>query len=192
MKIKSFDEIPLYDLGNRLEISGMILQGADETYAIMFPYSKLDEPTMVGVNEQEWKDLLYQLDTLGAVLYPNKPGAKTVVRKSQRQLDSKTNWKVFRRDNFTCQYCGVNDVPMTVDHIVLWEDMGDSVEDNMICACSNCNKKRGNMEYEDWLQSDYLLNKVKNNFNFDYQINILKSRGEKAKLTPLRSSNRNR
>jgi 5-methylcytosine-specific restriction endonuclease McrA len=25
---------------------------------------------------------------------------------------------IFRRDNYTCQYCGAQDVPLTVDHIV--------------------------------------------------------------------------
>jgi 5-methylcytosine-specific restriction endonuclease McrA len=34
-------------------------------------------------------------------------------------------------------------------------NMGASVEDNLITACRKCNKTRGNMLYEDWLNSDY-------------------------------------
>lgn len=192
MKIKQFSDVSQLDWGNKNEIAGMILQGPEGTYGVVFPYARVEEPTFIHVNDQEWKDLLYQLDTLGTHLYPNKPGAKVVVRKSQRQLDSKTNWKVFRRDNFTCQYCGDNSGPMTVDHIVLWEDEGDSVEDNMICACPNCNRKRGNMEYEDWLQSDYLKSKLLNGFNSSEQLQKLIKFGEKAKLVPLRSSKRSR
>ncbi|GAG09150.1 unnamed protein product, partial [marine sediment metagenome] len=58
---------------------------------------------------------------------------------------------------YKCRYCGRDDVPLTVDHLVLWEDGGPSIEENLVSACRKCNKKRGNTEYSDWLQHPYYL-----------------------------------
>ena len=49
------------------------------------------------------------------------------------------------------------------------------------------------MDYDDWLKSDYLKNKLIAGFKpFEPQLQKLIVFGEKAKLVPLRSSNRNR
>jgi hypothetical protein len=78
---------------------------------------------------------------------------KTVLRKSQRQIDQSISWNVYRRDSYTCRYCGRDDVPLTVDHVDLWEVGGQSVEENLITACRRCNKLRGSMPYEKWITS---------------------------------------
>jgi len=171
MNILKLDDLPLYDLGNTIQISGMILQGNDKTYNVFFPDKKIENPELVEVNEDEWKKLLLQLDTLETVLFPGNPGAKIVVRKSQRIIESAMIWKVFRRDNYTCQYCGARDKPLSVDHVVLWEDMGGTVEENLLTACSACNMKRGNMRFLDWLDSDYYNKCLKNFGNEDQQYN---------------------
>ena len=44
---------------------------------------------------------------------------------------------------------------MTVDHLVLWEDGGPSIEENLLAACRKCNKKRGSISYPDWLNHPY-------------------------------------
>ena len=44
---------------------------------------------------------------------------------------------------------------MTVDHIVLWSEGGQSVPDNLITSCAKCNHTRGKMPYNDWLSSAY-------------------------------------
>lgn len=64
-------------------------------------------------------------------------------------------WDVYRRDGFLCSYCGAGDVPLTVDHIVLWEQGGPSTRDNLLTSCKKCNKTRGNMSFEEWLESDH-------------------------------------
>lgn len=188
-----FAELPLYDLGNNIEIGGMILQGQGKTFAVMFPKSELNQPQLVQVNDDEWKKLLFQLDTLEAVLFPGKKDtAKVVVRKSQRNIEQGINWRVFHRDGYTCRYCGATggEAPMTVDHIVLWEDMGASVEDNLNSACRKCNKERGNMQYDEWLKSDY-YKKVSANI-----ASIVKLQNENcwqiAQAVPLRVANRSR
>lgn len=162
IEVIKLNSIPLYDLGNSIQIAGMVLQGKGKTYSIMFPDTKVQSPNIVVVNYDEWKTLLYQLDTLGTLLFPGTPGAKVVVRKSQRKIEQSTNWKVFHRDGYRCRYCGATGEtrPLSVDHLVLWEDMGQTVEENLITACTKCNVTRNNTRYLDWLESKYYLSRV--------------------------------
>ena len=62
---------------------------------------------------------------------------------------------MYRRDHYRCRYCGANDVPLTVDHLVLWEEGGPSTEENLVSACKDCNKTRGNTPYHLWLRDSY-------------------------------------
>lgn len=50
-------------------------------------------------------------------------------------------FKVFRRDIFTCQYCGrkAPAVPLHVDHIMPWSSGGRTELANLRTACSVCN-----------------------------------------------------
>jgi 5-methylcytosine-specific restriction endonuclease McrA len=84
---------------------------------------------------------------------------KAILRKSQRLIEQRVSWAVFKRDGYRCRYCGAEGVPLTVDHLVLWEDGGPSVEENLVSACRPCNKTRGNMSYGDWLHSRYYRQK---------------------------------
>lgn len=51
---------------------------------------------------------------------------------------------IIKRDSNTCQYCGRNTRPMTVDHIKPKSDKGKDSWSNLICACVACNTKKGN------------------------------------------------
>lgn len=63
---------------------------------------------------------------------------KTVVRFSKQN--------VFLRDEYKCQYCGVNVThrTATLDHVLPQSHGGKSVWDNTVCSCSLCNSKKGN------------------------------------------------
>lgn len=191
-RMKKLQDIDLYELGNQIMIGGVILQGNGQTLALYFPESDLDNPEIVEMTHEDWKTLLFQLDTLETKLYPNNPNAKVIVRKSQRLIESGVSWKVFKRDNYTCRYCADNDTPLTVDHLVLWEDMGQSVEDNLITACRKCNKTRGNMDFEDWIETDFYKKRIQNFPDpiaaHAYNLSIW----GKAKVLPLRTTKRNR
>lgn len=190
MKLK---DIEIHELGNQIEIAGMLLQGNDKSLAVYFHNADLKAPTIVEMTEEDWKTLLLQMDTLEVKLFPNNPLSKTVVRKSQRNIEQGISWNVFRRDGYKCRYCAADNVPLSVDHIVLWEDMGQSLEDNLISACRKCNKTRGNMKYEDWIKSNYYLSKMKN-FGADeariHQLN--QDAWVKASKLPLRQALRSR
>ena len=51
---------------------------------------------------------------------------------------------IMKRDNHTCQYCGKNSRPMTIDHIIPKSFGGKDTWENLVCACTKCNAKKGN------------------------------------------------
>jgi 5-methylcytosine-specific restriction endonuclease McrA len=57
-----------------------------------------------------------------------------------------TRKNIMRRDNYTCQYCGIDlcEKTATIDHIVPRCKGGGSTWTNMITACKDCNLFKGN------------------------------------------------
>ena len=51
---------------------------------------------------------------------------------------------ILKRDNHTCQYCGVRSVPMTIDHVISRKKGGEDTWDNLVAACVPCNTRKGN------------------------------------------------
>lgn len=51
---------------------------------------------------------------------------------------------VFRRDNYSCQYCGSQGKNLTIDHVVPKSRGGSSNWENVVVACQRCNVKKGN------------------------------------------------
>jgi len=60
-----------------------------------------------------------------------------------------TRREVFRRDNYTCQYCGRHDISLTVDHILPKHLGGKHVWNNVVAACPACNHRKGGRQLED-------------------------------------------
>lgn len=60
-------------------------------------------------------------------------------------LSKKRRFEVFKRDGFTCQYCGETppNVILHIDHIISVKDGGSNDEDNLITACQACNLGKG-------------------------------------------------
>lgn len=54
-----------------------------------------------------------------------------------------TRRAVFRRDNFTCQYCGVQSNHLTIDHVIPRHRGGTHTWENVVSACPACNRKKG-------------------------------------------------
>lgn len=59
-------------------------------------------------------------------------------------ISKKLRFQIFKRDNFTCQYCGKNpadhNVILEIDHAISKFDGGDSDEENLITSCFDCNR----------------------------------------------------
>ncbi len=54
-----------------------------------------------------------------------------------------TRREVFRRDNFTCQYCGKHYGDLTIDHVTPRYLGGPHIWENVVTACSACNHRKG-------------------------------------------------
>ena len=52
--------------------------------------------------------------------------------------------EVFLRDRFTCQYCGkkYQDKELTLDHVVPRRQHGKKTWDNVVVACTRCNRRK--------------------------------------------------
>ena len=57
--------------------------------------------------------------------------------------------EVFRRDNYTCQYCGRRTGDLTVDHVLPRHLGGEHVWDNVAAACPACNHRKGGRRLEE-------------------------------------------
>lgn len=65
----------------------------------------------------------------------------------RKPVSIKTRFEVFKRDNFTCQYCLAKPpkVPLEIDHIIPVCKGGKNQIDNLLTACFDCNRgKSGN------------------------------------------------
>lgn len=69
----------------------------------------------------------------------------------RKTLTKKTRFEVFKRDSFTCQYCGAQapDVILHVDHIKPVAKGGDNELINLITSCQPCNSGKTDRELSD-------------------------------------------
>jgi 5-methylcytosine-specific restriction endonuclease McrA len=63
----------------------------------------------------------------------------------RKQIGKKLRFEVFKRDGFTCAYCGATppSVILQVDHIHPVADGGTNDPDNLITSCQPCNIGKG-------------------------------------------------
>lgn len=63
----------------------------------------------------------------------------------RKSISKKTRFEVFKRDNFTCQYCGKSapDVILEIDHINPVKNGGDNNIMNLVTSCFDCNRGKG-------------------------------------------------
>lgn len=59
-----------------------------------------------------------------------------------------TKREIFRRDDYTCQYCGQHNIHLTIDHVVPRRLGGDHTWSNLVAACPSCNHRKGGRTLE--------------------------------------------
>lgn len=71
--------------------------------------------------------------------------------KKRKALSKKTRFEVFKRDSFTCQYCGgcAPSVVLVVDHIEPVSKGGDNALVNLVTSCDSCNAGKSNRRLAD-------------------------------------------
>jgi hypothetical protein len=156
-----FKDLNLLAVGNTIQMVGAVYAGDGMTFVCLFPGDKIEGSIdQLEMDLPEWEGFLRQTDLMETEILAKDPGGtiiKALVRKSQRAVDQTVNWAVFRRDGYCCRYCGNDNVPLTVDHLVLWEEGGPSTVANLVSCCKKCNKTRGNLQYADWLGHPFYL-----------------------------------
>ena len=73
-----------------------------------------------------------------------------MAEKKRKSLSKKTRFEVFKRDKFTCQYCGrmAPDVVLEVDHIKPVSEGGTNGMLNLITSCRDCNRGKGKIRLD--------------------------------------------
>lgn len=59
-------------------------------------------------------------------------------------ISNKLKHDIWRRDNFTCQYCGrtINKVDLEIDHILPVSKGGTNAPSNLQTLCFDCNRRK--------------------------------------------------
>lgn len=70
---------------------------------------------------------------------------------SRKAITKTARFEVFKRDKFTCQYCGASapDVILEIDHIKPVSKGGTNDIINLITACRDCNRGKSDKELSD-------------------------------------------
>lgn len=69
----------------------------------------------------------------------------------RQSISKKTRFEVFKRDSFTCQYCGKSapSILLEIDHIKPISKNGDDDITNLITSCFDCNRGKSDRELLD-------------------------------------------
>ena len=92
-----------------------------------------------------------------------------------------TKRNVMRRDGQVCQYCGKEDSSlMTIDHILPKSLGGDDTWENMVCACLDCNSRKGDRTV---VQAEMMLRRRPRRPNFfTFKLSMIKRIPESWKI----------
>lgn len=92
----------------------------------------------------------------------------------RKTITKSTRFEVFKRDSFTCQYCGQSapNVLLEVDHIVPVASGGTNDVMNLVTSCRDCNRGKGARELSD----DSVIKKQKK------QLDVINEQREQAEM----------
>ncbi len=74
-----------------------------------------------------------------------------VMMQKRKSITKKTRFEVFKRDSFTCQYCGSKapDAILEIDHLNPVKHGGDNDLLNLITSCFVCNRGKSDRKLSD-------------------------------------------
>ena len=73
-------------------------------------------------------------------------------RMTRRAIPQQIQIAVMQRDGECCQYCGAEDGPFHLDHVIPVSRGGDHGMHNLVVACARCNLSKGAKTPEEWAQ----------------------------------------
>lgn len=140
------------DFGNRFQIRGVVVGDGDTEFNLLLPYEyTADEAVTLGLSTEDWLNFLKYSDNPQIVVTDeHREIVKAIFRKSARQIEEIVRFRVYKRDNYTCQYCSAGNRPLTLDHYLCQELGGATVMENLKTACRPCNKAKANKSVLEW------------------------------------------
>ena len=71
-------------------------------------------------------------------------------RGGQKTVSKRRRFEIFKRDRFTCVYCGQTppDVLLQLDHVIPRSKGGDNSTANLVTACRDCNSGKSNVDLD--------------------------------------------
>jgi len=153
-------DLDMAEVGRSIQLVGAVYAkaGTDDAWVLLLPGEEPIEAASVTLDQDEWLEFLRQTDLVEIrALVKDEHGkvGRAIVRKCERQVSQNVSWEVFRRDGYRCRYCGADQVPLTVDHLVTWESGGPSTPENLVACCKRCNNVRGETPFDEWLKDPY-------------------------------------
>jgi hypothetical protein len=82
--------------------------------------------------------------------HSGRSAALAVPYSTRRTLSVRTRFEIFKRDDFTCRYCGRKspEVVLEVDHIVPVREGGDDDPVNLATSCWECNSGKAGVSLD--------------------------------------------
>lgn len=92
-----------------------------------------------------------QTPGIAAAIIPPEPPASPVAKTRRKAIPKAVRFEVFKRDKFTCQYCGAKapDVMLECDHITPHSLTQDNIILNLVTACHSCNNGKSDKVLSD-------------------------------------------
>jgi hypothetical protein len=90
------------------------------------------------------------------------PEVQPMSRKPRKAVSKRTRFEVFKRDNFTCAYCGKKppDVMLELDHLVPVSTGGSNVVSNLVTSCEACNRGKSDVSLEEKIPDAFTENEL--------------------------------
>lgn len=143
-------EIPTKELGDTWTLDGVVYSDGWQSVFMRLPFAADPDDLEMQVttpSEEEWLAFLKQTDD------PVTPVGKAFVRKASRQIDQGIVWRCYKRDSYTCVYCGTKDGPFTYDHYLAQKFGGQTTMENGRTSCRKCNKIKGHQTIAEWTET---------------------------------------
>jgi 5-methylcytosine-specific restriction endonuclease McrA len=159
----TFDEIELIEVGNDIAFVGTIwLNRSTEEYYILpvgedlgIAEDKLGVFIFAESEQFKFLNQAWLLESRRYTGYKDK-ATKIALSRVSSNIDPQIRWKVFRRDNFICCYCGYDQGEVTYDHYIPVTLGGSTTVENGRTACRRCNHAKADMPPGNWLNSGKL------------------------------------
>ena len=106
-------------------------------------------------------------------------------------IGKKLRFEIFKRDDFTCQYCGKQtpNCILEVDHILPVSEGGTDDPNNLISSCFDCNRGKGKVKISKQLIKNYRKEEIEENREINEQIKEYEKYLRNKKATETRRVN---